>query len=233
MPGDPEDSLGAMLDPKVKIADEQGNAVGEGVIGEIVREGTIGLFQGYHDQPDATAQKLAGGLYHSGDLGYYRTVGRRRFLYFVGRTDDWIRKDGENFGADSVTAMVRSFPGVDLAAAYGVPHPVSDEWVIVALRIPAGGFDPAAFFAHCEQAVTAGSDRKWFPDFVRVVGDFPWTETHKIRVRDLKAAGYDPARAAPLYWRERGDTTFRPFDAEAFARVRDQLIANGRGALLG
>ena len=234
MPGDPEDSLGAILDPKVKIVDDNGRELPEGAIGEIVREGTIGLFQGYHGQPDATKRKLAGGLYHSGDLGYFKVIGGRRFLYFAGRTDDWIRKDGENFGADSVVAMVQSFPGVDLAAAYGAPHPVSDEHVMVALRMPGGAFDPQAFFDHCERAVGAGCDRKWFPDFVRVVDDFPWTETHKIRVRDLKAQHYHPDRAdGRVWWRRRGDTTFHPFDRADFDALRAEMISAGRGALIG
>lgn len=228
MPGDPDDSLGAILDPRVKIVDDAGREVPEGTVGELVREGTIGLFQGYHGQPEATQKKLEGGLYHSGDLAYYRKAGGRRLLYFAGRTDDWIRKDGENFGADSVVSMVQSFPGVDLAAAYGVPHPVSDEHVMVALRMSGGSFDPQAFFDHCEHQVAAGCDRKWFPDFVRVVDDFPWTATHKIRVRDLKAAHYHPDRANRVWWRGRGDTTFRPFDRAAFAALSADFAAAGR-----
>src|SRR5258706_216130 len=122
---------------------------------------------------------------HGGDEARILSAVRdgRRYLYFVGRTDDWIRKDGENFGADSVVEMIRSWDAVDLAAAYGVPHPVSDEWVMVALKLARGReFDPDELYRHCRREVENGRDAKWIPDFVRVVDDFEWTETHKIKV---------------------------------------------------
>ena len=64
-----------------------------------------------------------------------------------------------------------------LAAAYGVPCAVSDELVMVALKLRDGArFDPKAFFDFCERQVTGGSmDRKWFPDFIRVIDEFEYT----------------------------------------------------------
>ena len=62
----------------------------------------------------------------------------RRFLYFDGRTDDWIRKDGENFSAHQVARLAAEFPGVALAAAYGVPCALSDGLVMVALEMGDG-----------------------------------------------------------------------------------------------
>ena len=63
----------------------------------------------------------------------------KRFLFFDGRTDDWIRKDGENFSAaPGRRACCRSTPTSSLAAAYGVPCAVSDELVMVALKLRAG-----------------------------------------------------------------------------------------------
>ena len=52
-------------------------------------------------------------------------------------------------------------------------------------------------------------DRKWFPDFVRVVDEFEYTQTEKILVRNLKKLHFDRNRLgadAPIYWRQRGDT---------------------------
>ena len=72
-----------------------------------------------------------------------------------------------------------------LAAAYGVPCAVSDELVMAAVKLrPGASFDPAGFFAFCEgQVHQGGMDRKWFPDFVRVVDEFEFTQTQKILVR--------------------------------------------------
>jgi hypothetical protein len=65
-------------------------------------------------------------------------------------------------------------------------------------------------------------DRKWFPDFVRLVDEFEYTQTEKILVRNLKRAHFHPERAGrdPLFWRRRDDSAFQPFDAAAFAALR-------------
>ena len=69
-------------------------------------------------------------------------------------------------------------------------------------------------------------DRKWFPDFVRLVDEFEYTGTQKILVRNLKKVHFDPRRVNdPLYWRERGDTTFKPFGANDFEALRKRFAA--------
>ena len=205
-------------------------------VGEICRVGAeAGLFQGYFDNDEATDDKFHDNVYHSGDLGHIVERDGRRFLYFDGRTDDWIRKDGENFSALQVARLIAEFPGVSLAAAYGVPCVVSDELLMVALDLADGSrFDPDVFFAFCEQQVAdGGMDRKWFPDFVRVVEDFEYTGTQKIVVRNLKAAHFDPhAIADPLFWRERDDTTFRPFGDLDYAELRRAFASSERLGLL-
>ncbi len=243
--GDPRGSVGEITDPAVRILDERGkecpgaevDADGrilnyDAAVGEICRvaEDTA-LFQGYFDNKDATTSKYRDGVYHSGDLGHILTRDGKRYLFFDGRTDDWIRKDGENFSALQVARLLQEHPDVDLAAAYGVPCVVSDELVMAALKLRDGAaFDPRSFFDFCERQVTEGGmDRKWFPDFVRVVVDFEYTGTQKILVRNLKGVHFDPARVAdPIFWRERGDDTFRPFGAHDYAVLRERFIAAER-----
>ena len=96
-------------------------------------------------------------------------------------------------------------------------------------------FDPRGFFDFCEHEVRHGSmDRKWFPDFVRVVDEFEYTQTQKVLVRNLKAVHFDRRRlpGAELYWRKRGDDAFRSFAAEDFAAVRQHFSRAERAALL-
>jgi fatty-acyl-CoA synthase len=109
--------------------------------------------------------KFRDGVYHSGDLGHVVERDGTRFLYFDGRTDDWIRKDGENFSALQVARLVQEHPDIVLAAAYGVPCAVSDELVMVALKLRrARRSIPKAFFAFCDQQVTGGGmDRSGSP----------------------------------------------------------------------
>ncbi len=247
--GDPRGSVGEISDPAVKILDENGrecppaelDADGkilnyDEAVGEICRVAPeTGLFQGYYDNPEANSSKYRDGVYHSGDLGHIVVVGGVRYLYFDGRTDDWIRKDGENFSALQVARLICEHPDIPLAAAYGVPCAVSDELVMVALKMHEGtAFDPQAFFDFCEELVThGGMDRKWFPDFVRIVEDFEYTGTQKILVRHLKAAHFHPDRVHdPVYWRERGDTTFKPFSRDDFERLRQSFADAERLDLL-
>jgi fatty-acyl-CoA synthase len=249
--GDPRGSVGEITDAAVKILAEGGgecppaelDADGKitnyaEAVGEICRVAPeTGLFQGYFDNPDANRSKYRDGVYHSGDLGHVLVRDGKRFLYFDGRTDDWIRKDGENFSAAQVARLVQEHPDVALAAAYGVPCAVSDEHVMVALELrPGAAFDPAGFFAFCERLVEhGGMDRKWFPDYVRIVDAFEFTQTQKILVRNLKKDHFHRGRLpdAPLFWRRRGEARFVPFASEDFAALRKQFEASERDTLLG
>jgi fatty-acyl-CoA synthase len=247
---DPRGSVGEITDPAVKILSERGEECPPAelgpdgrirnyaeAVGEICRVAPdTSLFQGYFDNPDANRSKYRDGVYHSGDLGHVVERDGARFLFFDGRTDDWIRKDGENFSALQVARLIQEHPDVVLAAAYGVPCPVSDELVMVALKLRSGTrFDPKAFFDFCERQVTAGGmDRKWFPDFVRVVEEFEYTQTEKILVRNLKAVHFDRRRLpdGTIFFRTRGDTTYRPLTAPDYAKLREEFAAAEKVALL-
>ena len=248
--GDPRGSVGRIQDPAVKILDEQGREClpaeigpdgrianyGEAV-GEICRVAEdTSLFQGYFDNPDANRAKHRAGVYRSGDLGHVLIHRDERFLFFDGRSDDWIRKDGENFSAAQVARILQEHPDIVLAAAYGVPCTVSDELVMVALKLrPGVDFDPKAFFEFCEEQVShGGMDRKWIPDFLRIVDDFEYTRTQKVLVRNLKAAHFDRRRLPdePIYFRLRGDASFRPFGAGDYASLRGEFERSERLDLL-
>jgi fatty-acyl-CoA synthase len=240
--GDPRGSVGEVLDAAVKILDPHGNEcppaeVGpdgkllnyEQCVGEITRVAEdTGLFQGYFDNPKANSEKFRNGVYHSGDLGHMRVVDGRRFLFFDGRTDDWIRKDGENFSAGQVGRILSEHDDVQLAVAYGVPCSVSDELVMAAMKLRDGAkFDPKGFYEWCDAQVNGASmDRKWFPDFIRLVDDFEFTQTQKVLVRNYKKVHFDLNRLPknePIYWRRRGDTAFKPFSSADYETLRKEF----------
>ncbi|MEE9281974.1 MAG: AMP-binding protein [Myxococcota bacterium] len=248
--GDPRGSVGEVTDPVVKILNEQngecppaeldaqGKIVNYDVaVGEICRVAPeTGLFQGYFDDESANAEKYRDGTYHSGDLGHVLMHEGKRYLYFDGRTDDWIRKDGENFSALPVARLLSEHPDVPLAAAYGVPCAVSDELVMAALKLHDGArFDPQDFFDFCRKQISdGGMNPRWMPDFIRIVQDFEYTGTTKILVRQLKAVHFDLRRLGedPVYWRERGDTTYKPFTRADFDQQVERFRAAERLELL-
>ena len=152
--------------------------------GEICRVAPdTGLFQGYFDNPDANASKYRDGVYHSGDLGHVLVRDGTRYLFFDGRTDDWIRKDGENFSALQVARLVQEHPDVVLAAAYGVPCAVSDELVMAALKLRAGATLRPEGLLRLLRA--AGDRRRHGPQVV------PRLRPRRRRVR-VHADGEDP-----------------------------------------
>ncbi len=248
---DPRGSVGRIDDDAVQILDPDGRQRAPAIlgpegklenyaeaVGEICRVAPdTSLFQGYFDNDAANDAKFREGVYYSGDLGHIRVIDGARYLYFDGRTDDWIRKDGENFSAAQVARLVQEHPDVVLAAAYGVPCVVSDELVMVSLKLRPGAiFDPQAFFDFCREAIAGGGmDPKWFPDFVRVVDEFVYTKTQKILVRNLKAEHFDRSRlvAADLYWRRRESTCFEIFETGHYERLLRDFEAAERVGLLG
>jgi fatty-acyl-CoA synthase len=249
-PGDPLDSVGRIRQRSVLILDSDGRRCPPGeldetgklanydaAVGEICRKVSQEnlFFDGYFKNASATSSKYRDGHYHSGDLGYIRHVGRRRYLYFEGRTNDWIRKDGENFSAATVARFAAEHPGVAHAVAYGAPAPVADELVMVALQLrPGAAFDPDLCWERFEQQQTVGGmDPKWMPDFIRVVRRFEQTETNKILVGPLKRrhVALDDA-GDRLWYRQRGDTSFRRFGDDELGALRQEFAANGRARLL-
>ena len=86
----------------------------------------------------AEAERMRGGMYWSGDLAYRDADG---FIYFAGRTGDWLRVDGENLAAAPIERILLRHPGVSEAAVYAVPDRESATRSMAALVLR-GPLDP-------------------------------------------------------------------------------------------
>ena len=104
------------------------------------------LMVGYHNQPEATAEALRDGWYHTGDLARRDAAG---YLTVTGRIKELIIRNGENVHPGEIEDVLRQVPGVADAAVVGSQHDVLGE-VPVAFIVPGpGGFDPEQLFATC------------------------------------------------------------------------------------
>ena len=83
------------------------------------------LFDGYLDDPDATAACLVDGWYRTGDLAEEDDEG---YLSIVGRTGDLIRTGGEAVVPAEVEAVLAGLPSVAEVAVVGVPDPTWGRW---------------------------------------------------------------------------------------------------------
>jgi fatty-acyl-CoA synthase len=79
----------------------------EEATGELVSKTGGAGFEGYWDNEDAEEARLRNGWYWTGDLAYRDEQG---FFYFAGRSNDWLRVDGENFAGSSSGSPTSSWP---------------------------------------------------------------------------------------------------------------------------
>ena len=234
----PRGSLGKLREG-MAVVDAEGRALsparfdGEGrllnaedCVGELVNTQGVGPFEGYYRNDEAMARATRNGWYWSGDLAYVDDDG---WVYFAGRTSEWLRVDGENFPAAPVEAILARHPDVQFLAVYGVPDSDAGDQVMAALVLrPGAAFDPAGFPRWLEQQ--ADLSPKWRPRYVRLSSALPTTPTNKVLTRRLVHEKFRADRTGGdvLYVRGRGEDAYRRFDAEAESALHGAFVAAGR-----
>ncbi|CAA9374949.1 MAG: Long-chain-fatty-acid--CoA ligase @ Long-chain fatty-acid-CoA ligase, Mycobacterial subgroup FadD17 [uncultured Nocardioidaceae bacterium] len=200
-----------VLDPgtgaEVPVArrDDQGRLLnGDEAIGELVNTSGAGFFAGYYNDPDADAERMRGGMYWSGDLAFRDADG---FVYFAGRSAEWLRVDGENLAVTPIEQILHRHPDVLQAAVYAVPDDsgVGDQ-VMAALVLRDGReFDAAGFEAFLGAQSDLGAKSR--PRHVRVASRLPQTPTNKVLKRALKGDGVD-GHPDPVWSRAERGTSY-------------------------
>lgn len=102
---------------EVKIADENGNAVARGEVGELCVKGP-GVMKCYYHDEKATAETLKDGWLFTGDMAQEDEDG---FIYLVDRKKDVIISGGENLYPVQIEDFLRSYPAVKDVAVIGLP----------------------------------------------------------------------------------------------------------------
>jgi acyl-CoA synthetase (AMP-forming)/AMP-acid ligase II len=182
--------------------DARGRVVeaGKGGVGLLITEVTDGApFDGYTDAR-AGESKLIRDAFAKGDCWFntgdlVRDQGWRH-IQFVDRIGDTFRWKGENVATTEVEAALRSAPGVEDCAVYGVTVPNADGRAGCAAVRFAGAPDGAALAAHLCAQLPAYA----VPLFLRGVGELETTATFKTRKHALRDEGVDPSSVRdPLY----------------------------------
>ena len=106
---------------QMRVADEAGADVPHGEVGEILIRGQ-NVMKGYWERPDATAEAMRGGWFHSGDMARTDEDG---YFYIVDRKKDLIIRGGYNVYPREVEEVLYEHPKIREAAVVGIPH---DEW---------------------------------------------------------------------------------------------------------
>jgi fatty-acyl-CoA synthase len=188
-PDTPPGSLGPLPDGTMIVDVDTGEPCPPWGTGELVNASDAGRFEGYYNDPEADADRMRGGVYHSGDLAYRDENG---YAYFAGRLGDWMRVDGENLGSAPIERVLLRHPDVVEVAVYGVPAPDVGDRVMAALVLGDGAeFDVNRFRVFLAEQPDLGP--KQWPTFVRIGSNLPRTETFKVIKRQLQAEGTDCA----------------------------------------
>ena len=119
---------------EAKLVDEFDNEVPEGETGELCVRGAI-VIKGYLNRPEATADAIRDGWFHTGDVARIDEDG---FVFIVDRIKDMVLRGGENVYCSEVEAAIYELDGVAEAAVFGVPDDRLGEIVGVAIVLSPG-----------------------------------------------------------------------------------------------
>jgi fatty-acyl-CoA synthase len=167
---------------ELRVVDEEGNDVpNDGMTqGEIVARGNV-IMAGYYNDPEATAQALRGGWFHSGDAAVVHPDG---YVEIRDRLKDVIISGGENISSIEVEGALLRHPAIQEVAIVGLAH---ERW----------GEAPHAFVVLKEGAQADETELREFaranlahfkaPHGVTFLKELPKTATGKIQKYVLRA----------------------------------------------
>ena len=142
--------------------------------------------QGYLGLPEKSFESYRNFWFHTGDAGIKKRSGH---FIFVDRIKDCIRRRGENISSYEVEQAFLKIPEVTEAAAFAVPaeggEGMEDE-VMVALMI-----NKESDVKYLNWINQAKQDLAKFsvPKYLRIMKNFPKTQTGKIQKHLLKKEG--------------------------------------------
>jgi fatty-acyl-CoA synthase len=144
----------------------------------LVQSNTV--LTGYWNNPDATAEALEGGWFHTGDGG---SIDEEGYLTISDRKKDVIITGGENVASIEVEDVIFSNPAVAEVAVIGIPD---DKWgeLVTALIVRAEGQQATEeeIIAHCRGRIAGYK----IPKRVEFREDIPRTATGKIQKFKLR-----------------------------------------------
>jgi fatty-acyl-CoA synthase len=143
-------------------------------VGEIVVRGNV-VMKGYYNDPDATAQALRGGYFHSGDAAVVHPDG---YVDIRDRLKDVIISGGENISSVEVEGVLLRHAAVQEAAVVGLPDPTWGEAPHAFVVLKAGATTtPEELRAHTRERLAHFK----CPQSFTFVTELPKTATGKIQ----------------------------------------------------
>jgi acyl-CoA synthetase (AMP-forming)/AMP-acid ligase II len=163
----------------VTILDEDGNHLPPDTTGEICVRGP-GVFNGYHNNPEATAKATTFGWFHTGDLGHRNGRG---FVYITGRASDMYISGGSNVYPREIEEALLQHPAIAEACVVGMPHERWGETGVAVLVLEPGlAATETDLLAHLDGKL---AKYKW-PTVFAFWAELPKSGYGKVAKRDVK-----------------------------------------------
>ena len=183
----------AILGVELRVVDANDNDVPRDgrAVGEIVAR-SDGVMKGYWKQPEATAEVMRGGWFHTGDMATWNHDG---YILIVDRKKDIIVSGGENVSSLEVEKALLAHPAILEAAVIPVPD---ENWgevpkALVVLK-PGAQASATELIEFCRSRLAHYK----CPKSVEFLESLPKTGTGKVLKRELRKK----------YWQ--GQETIRP-----------------------
>jgi fatty-acyl-CoA synthase len=163
----------------IRIVNDDGRELPAEATGEILVKGPT-VFSRYWNNPEATAEALRDGWFHTGDLGRRDAEG---YIYIVGRKNDLIICAGENIYAAEVEHAIEALEPVAEAAVVGLPDATRGEVAAAFVVLKAPGSLTAEDLAAALKSRLAAYK---IPRKIVFVEALPKTGSGKINKNELK-----------------------------------------------
>ena len=178
--------IGSMGKPapiyQVELQDADGKPVPVGETGEIVirvADGApCGLFTGYYNAPDKTAEVWHDGYYHTGDTAWKDEDG---FYWFVGRVDDVIKSSGYRIGPFEIESVIMELPYVLECGVSAEPDEVRGQVVKASIVLVKGTEPTEELKKEIQRYVKERTAPYKYPRIVVFRDELPKTTSGKIK----------------------------------------------------
>jgi long-chain acyl-CoA synthetase len=164
---------------QMRVVDNSDHEVAQGEVGEIVISGP-NVMKGYWQRPEATAEAVRDGWFHTGDLA---RVDEDGYFYIVDRKKDMIIRGGYNVYPREIEEVLYEHPAVAEAAVIGLPHSSLGEEVAAAVVLKPGATASAGELRDYVKGLVAAYK---YPRHLWIVDVLPKGPTGKIQKRDIE-----------------------------------------------
>ena len=173
----------------VRIFDDDDHELPLGTDGEIVirPKAPQVMFEGYWGRPEVTVETTRNLWYHTGDIG---RIDEDRYLYFVDRKADYLRRRGENIASFEVERILMGHGALADVAVHAVPSPMTEDDLKITATVKEGAdLTEEELFRWCIDQLPYFC----MPRYIEFRAALPRSPVGRVLKRDLREEGVTAA----------------------------------------